>query len=431
MVSGKKFYIETFGCQMNVHDSEKISGVLNEEGFSPAERPADSDLIVLNTCSIREKAEQKFFSELGRIKRLKRKNPKLKIAVAGCIAQQMGNEIFGRAPYVDFVFGPQNIHLLRNLIKTDKADAATEDNPEVAEIDLPVKRAKGGRAWVSIMYGCNNFCSYCIVPFTRGRERSRPSGNIIREIEDLVKGGFKEVTLLGQNVNSYRSDTGFPGLLEKVNGIEGIERIRFITSHPRDLSEELIGAMGRLEKVCEHIHLPLQSGSSSVLERMRRGYTYEDYLKKVNALRAALPGISITTDVITGFPGETEDDHRMTLKALEEIGYDGIFAFKFSPRKGTVAASMAGQVAEETKSERILHILELQDGITLRKNKSLEGSVQEVLVEGPSETDPERLTGRTRTNKIVNFKGASARVGQILHVRISRGRKHSLDGEAV
>ncbi|MCL5022828.1 MAG: tRNA (N6-isopentenyl adenosine(37)-C2)-methylthiotransferase MiaB [Nitrospirae bacterium] len=426
---GKRFYIETFGCQMNVHDSEKISGVLSREGYRAADSAGESDLIVFNTCSIRHKAEQKFFSRLGRIRKLKKKNPNLRIAVAGCIAQQQGEKVLKRAPYVDFVFGPQNIHLLADLVRRSAPTVADGDNPGLAEKDLPAIRASGSRAWVAVMYGCNNFCSYCVVPYTRGRERSRPSANILREIEELAERGFREVTLLGQNVNSYRSEIGFPELLEKINSVAGIERIRFVTSHPRDLSERLISAIGELEKVCEHFHLPLQSGSTRILESMNRGYSYDEYRRRIDRLRSKVPGISLTTDIITGFPGETDADHQQTISALADVEFDGIFAFKFSPRTGTAAAVMNPQVMDEIKSRRILEILEVQDEITLKLNKKLEGSVQKVLVEGLSETDNKVLSGRTRSNKIVNFVGNAFCIGSTVPVRIVRARKHSLDGE--
>jgi len=414
---------------MNVHDSEKISGLLTEEGYSEAESAKDSDLVIFNTCSIRQKAEQKFFSGLGRIKALKRKRPDLKIAVAGCIAQQMGDRIFRRAPYVDFVFGPQNIHRVIDLIQRRSSSIANDDNQEIAYTDLPVLRKEKGRAWVSITYGCNNFCSYCIVPYTRGMERSRPSGNILKEIRGLSEEGFREVTLLGQNVNSYRSDMNFAGLLGEINSISGIERIRFVTSHPRDLSGELISAISMLDKVCDHIHLPLQSGSDRILGLMNRGYTFHDYCKQVDSLRKSVPGISITTDIIAGFPGEKEDDHMMTINALKNVEFDGIFAFKFSPRQGTKAAAMGPQVDDEMKSKRLTEILQVQDSITLKLNKKLENSIQEILVEGPSETDNDMVTGRTRSNKIVNFKGNDNLKGKVVHVRIVLARKHSFEGE--
>lgn len=393
--------------------------------------PREADVIIFNTCSIREKAEQKFFSELGRIKHLKKKRPGIKIAVAGCIAQHRGEEIFKRASHVDIVFGPQNIHKLKDLLMGQDNAIAIEDNPHIGDLELPVLRNEQGRAWVSIMYGCNNFCTYCVVPYTRGRERSRPAESIIKEIEELAGEGFKEVTLLGQNVNSYRSSTDFPGLLRAINEIEGIERIRFVTSHPKDLSAELIRAMGELDKVCEHIHLPLQSGSSRILKSMNRGYDYNDYRRKVDLLRKEVNNIAITTDIIAGFPGEREDDHALTLKALREIEYDGIFAFKYSPREGTVAAKMEGQLDDETKLRRLQEILNIQDNITLKINKKLEGSIQEVLIEGRSETDPSMLTGRTRTNKIVNFRAEGYSPGMLITVRIVEAKRHSLLGEVL
>lgn len=414
---------------MNVHDSEKIAGILSQEGLSMTSNPKDADVIIFNTCSIREKAEQKFFSELGRIKHLKRKKPGIKIAVAGCIAQHKGEEIFKRAPHVDIVFGPQNIHRLGELLAVTGTAIANEDNPDLADIDLPVLRRDQGRAWVSIMYGCNNFCSYCVVPYTRGRERSRPSENIIEEIKELADQGFKEVTLLGQNVNSYKSSLDFPGLLRVINNINGIERIRFVTSHPKDLSIELIAAMRDLDKVCEHIHLPLQSGSSRVLRLMNRGYDYDEYRRKVDLLRNEINGIAITTDIIAGFPGETEEDHNLTIRALKEIEYDGIFAFKYSPREGTVAATMEGQLDEEAKLRRLQEILNVQDEITLKINKKLEGSVQEILIEGKSESDSSMMTGRTRTNKIVNFEGNGYSSGTLITVKVIEAKKHSLLGQ--
>ncbi len=425
----RKFYIDTFGCQMNMHDSEKMAGLLSEEGYSPVDNPGEADIIIFNTCSVREKAEQKFFSELGRIKSLKKKRPALKIGVAGCIAQAQGKKILKRAPHVDFVFGPQNIHLLHRLIDANASVIANADNPEIAETDLPVMRGAKGRAWVSVIYGCNNFCSYCIVPYTRGRERSRPSHNILEEIEDLAGKGFKEVTLLGQNVNSYLSDINFPSLLKKINSIRGIERVRFVTSHPRDLSNELISAMCSLDRVCEHIHLPLQSASDRILRLMNRGYLFDEYRRKVDMIRSMVKEISITTDIITGFPGETGADHADTLKALRDIEFDGIFAFKFSPRTGTKAALMENHIAEGVKSERLSEILEVQDKITLKLNKKFENSIQEILVEGFSETDKNFLTGRTRSNKIVNFKGDDSWRGRIIRVKIIEAKRHSLKGE--
>ncbi len=425
----KRVYIHTFGCQMNVHDSEKMAGILEGKGYLQTDNIQKADLIIYNTCSIRQKAEQKFYSELGRIKSYKKRKPGLKIAVAGCIAQQEGKNIFKKAPHVDLVLGPQNLQVLRCVTKKTFERVATADNPDIATKDLPVKRTEGVSAWVTIMYGCNNFCSYCIVPYTRGRERSRPSENVYREVSELAMMGYKEITLLGQNVNSYSSDVDFPGLLKMLDRIGGIERIRFVTSHPKDLSLDLIREMSDLPKVCEHIHLPMQSGSSRILKGMNRKYTYDIYSRKVSELRRHIPDIAITTDIITGFPGETEKDHGLTIDALREIAFDGIFAFKFSPRPGTKAASLEDLLTEEEKSERLYEILELQDEITLRKNRSLEGTVQEILIEGKSETNRNLFSGRTRTNKIVTIPKDSLEKGDLIKVEVVRGRKHSLEGK--
>ncbi len=424
----KNVYIRTFGCQMNIHDSEKMFGILEQEGYTETSDPNDAELIIFNTCSIRQKAEQKFYSELGRIKTFKKKRPGMQIAVAGCIAQQEGENILRKAPYVSFIFGPQNIHALKKLVSGRIAATALKDNSEIEKTDLPVKRSDKVNAWVTIIYGCNNFCSYCIVPYTRGIERSRPANHILAEVKELAERGYKEITLLGQNVNSYRSETNFPGLLRILNGVGEIERVRFVTSHPKDLSDELIDVMADLPKVCEHIHLPLQSGSDKILQMMNRGYSIKEYKQKVSKLREKIPNISITTDIIAGFPGETDDDHVLTIEALKNIEFDGIFAFKFSPRPGTKASVMENQLPGGLKSIRLSQILELQDKITETKNKLLVGSFQEILLEGESETDPKKLTGRTRTNKIVNIPLMDIRKGTLISVEITKGRKHSLEG---
>lgn len=429
--SPRKVFIRTFGCQMNVHDSEKMFGILEGEGYSAIENPHKADLIIFNTCSIRQKAEQKFFSELGRFKYLKKRNPELKIVVAGCIAQHEGKNILQRAPFVDFIFGPQNIHILKSFLYGNSKPVSLEDNPNIFTIDLPVKRENGVKAWVTIMYGCNNFCSYCVVPYTRGRERSRPSENIYSEVLRLAEDGYKEITLLGQNVNSYKSDIDFPELLSRINRVGGIERIRFITSNPKDFSNDLMESIEKLPKVCEHIHLPIQSGSDKILKLMNRRYTYDEYRDKVLSLRKKIPDISITSDIIVGFPGETENDHMLTLKALREMEFDGIYAFKFSARKGTKAAMIKDNVADEIKLHRLREILFVQDEITSRKNKSLEGTIQEVLIEGESETDKSKMTGRTRTNKIVNISGSNIDKGTLLCVEIKKGRRHSLEGAII
>ncbi|NWF52693.1 MAG: tRNA (N6-isopentenyl adenosine(37)-C2)-methylthiotransferase MiaB [Nitrospirae bacterium] len=427
----KSVYIRTFGCQMNFHDSEKMLGILEKEGFTETDNPSNADIIIFNTCSIRQKAEQKFYSELGRSISYKKRKTGMKIVIGGCIAQQEGKNIFKRFPDVDSVLGPQNIYMLKDLIMGKRSSIAIDDNPEIVNINLPLKRADRLRAWVTIMYGCNNFCSFCIVPYTRGRERSRPSEHIISEVNKLAEDGYKEITLLGQNVNSYNSDLDFPGLLRHLNKIEGIKRIRFVTSHPRDLKDDLINAISELQKVCEHIHLPLQSGSNRILKLMNRGYTYEEYADKILRIREKVKGISITSDIIVGFPGETDEDYLKTMTALKEIEFDGIFSFKYSARPKTIASKMECQINDDTKSDRLKHLIEIQDKITEMKNKALEGTVQEVLLEGESETDKNKFTGRTRSNKIVNFQKINIQKGSILLVEITKGRKHSLEGKPI
>lgn len=426
----KNVFIYTYGCQMNVHDSEKMIGRLAHEGYTEASKPEDADVLIFNTCAIRAKAEQKFYSQLGRAKILKKKKPGLKIAVAGCIAQDAKERLFRRAPHVDFSVGPQNIHLISDLLSEKIPRTSLQENPGIATLEYDVKRADSIKAWISIMYGCNNFCTYCIVPYTRGREVSRPSSSVVSEIKDLVCKGYKEVTLLGQNVNSYRSDTDFAGLLRKVHDT-GILRIRFVTSHPRDLSHDLIRAMSELPNVCEHIHLPLQSGSDKILRLMNRGYDYAGYIEKIALLRENIPGIAVTTDIISGFPGENEDDYLLTVRALEEVGFDGIFAFNFSPRKGTKAAEINDQVPEHIKTERLNNILKVQEHMTFEKNRLLEGTVQEILIEGLSETDSTMMTGRTRTNKIVNIPVVPEPAGTLLPVLIRSARLHSLTAEKI
>jgi tRNA-2-methylthio-N6-dimethylallyladenosine synthase len=411
---------------MNMHDSEKMAGLLAESGYSSTENPEHADLIIFNTCAIREKAEQKFYSQLGRIKNLKKKNKDLKIAVTGCVAQDAKGKIFKKAPFVDYVLGPQNIHMITEL-PVKKQHIATDESDEISLKEFVARRQSNAKAWVSIMYGCNNFCSYCIVPYTRGREVSRPSNSILSEINELASRGYQEVTLLGQNVNSYSSDMGFIDLLRQIDAI-GMNRVRFVTSHPRDFSSSLIDAISKLPSLCEHVHLPIQSGSDSILKAMNRGYTYEEYKRKIDLLRKLIPDIAITTDVIAGFPGETEEDYLCTLKALKEIEFDGVFAFKYSRRKGTKACEMSGQISDRVKAERLANILLLQEGITYHKNKALERSVQEVLIEGPSETDHSLLTGRTRSNKIVTVPNSSEKSGSLIFVKILKARQHSLLG---
>lgn len=420
---------------MNVHDSEKISGILSGSGYGQADSFSDADVIVLNTCNIRQKAEQKFYSELGRLRTIKKNNPDLKIAVAGCIAQQQGDAIFKKFPYVDFIFGPDNIDSLQTWIKGNTMQTSLKYNPGYHIKTLPMKRVGRVRAWVSIMYGCDNFCAYCVVPYTRGRERSRPYKDIYDEVVSLTGQGFKEITLLGQNVNSYGKNlpekVDFSDLLRMLHEIQGLQRIRFVTSHPRDISEKPINTMRDLPKICNHIHLPIQSGSDKILASMNRGYSYRDYKNKIDMLKAAIPDIAVTTDIITGFPGETDEDFRLTVNALSEIEYDGIFAFKYSERPDTKALALPDHIDENTKSGRLSQILKLQEVITFKKNKLLEGEPLEVLVEGASETDSSKLTGRTRTNKIVNFYGNKNDIGSSVMIRILEAKPHSLFGEKV
>jgi len=427
---------------MNVHDSEKISGILSEAGYQPVDESKKADVVVLNTCNIRQKAAQKLYSDLGRLKIIKKQRPGLRIAVAGCIAQQEGRSIFKRFPYVDFIFGPNNIDSLENWIKNGSQFTvhgsrltALNDNPDYHTKVLPLNRIGRVKAWVSIMYGCDNFCAYCVVPYTRGREKSRPVKDILTEVQDLAEKGYKEITLLGQNVNSYgknlKEEMNFPDLLKVLHEIEGIDRIRFVTSHPKDFSEDLVRTVKDLPKVCKHIHLPLQAGSDRVLSLMNRRYTYIEYKEKIDKLRLEIPKISVTTDIITGFPGETEDDFEHTLNALREIEYDGIFAFKYSKRPGTRALELPGHLDEEVKSRRLSKLLELQELITYRKNRELEGIILEVLIEGVSQTDPEKLTGRTKTNKIVNFNGEKKETGLTVNIKILEAKQHSLFGERV
>lgn len=426
---------------MNFHDSERIAGILSAEGYTLTDKPENADLIFFNTCSIREKAEQKFYSDLGRMRRLKKMKPYLKIGVGGCIAQQEGEGIFERFPYVNLIIGTQNIESLAEVIRAERK-ISLEERPDYVSAKIPSLRADSVKAWVSIMYGCNNFCSYCVVPYTRGRERSRAWIDIYREVESLAHDGYKEVTLLGQNVNSYGRDLeggiDFSDLLQKLHKIKGIERIRFVTSHPKDLSLKLTRAMKDLPMVCEHIHLPLQSGSDRILRLMNRKYTYEDYKDKVNVLRREIPEIAITTDIITGFPGETEDDFEKTLMAIDEVRYDGIFAFKYSRRPSTSAFNLPDNLSEEERSERLKRVLEIQDTVTLEKNRELVGKEFEILVEGKSKTDKDKMTGRTRTNKIVNFNGrkdqigdSTLRAGEMIKIRITEAKLHSLSGECL
>ena len=433
----KSYHIITFGCQMNEHDSERMAGILEAQGYEPAAGPDDADMVILNTCSIREKAEQKFYSELGRLALLKTGDGRKRtIAVAGCIAQQEGARLVSRTPAVDLVIGPSDLARLGGLADrleaTGRPVVETGGDPEYHHRLVPSSRRDGLKAWVSIMYGCDNFCTYCVVPHLRGRERSRPASDIVGEIRVLAGKGYREVTLLGQNVNSYgkglADGSTFPGLLRMVHGVEGIERVRFVTSHPRDLSDDLIAAIRDLSKVCESLHLPVQSGSDRVLKAMNRRYTAAEYRDKIARLRAAVPDIVLTTDIIAGFPGEGDSDFNETLRLLREIEFDGIFAFKYSRRPGTAALALHEHVPEAVKDERLSMVFKLQQDITARRNGRHVGTVQEILVDGKSKKG-DTISGRTRGNKVVNFPGSPDLIGSIVNVRILSAGQNSLTGE--
>lgn len=436
-----KYHIITYGCQMNTHDSEIISGVLEEHDYRETNDLNDADLIILNTCCVRENAERKVYGRIGNLKYYKRKNPNLVIAVTGCMVQlpHVIKYISEKLPYVDLLFGIRNIGKLPQYIE-DARDATSplikvnQEEHHLGE-NLPVKREDNIKAWVTITYGCNNFCSYCIVPYVRGREESRKPHEIIEEVKQLARKGYSEIILLGQNVNSYGKDLDnditFPKLLRKINKIDGIKRIRFLTSHPKDLSDELILAMRDCEKVCEHIHLPVQAGSNRILEKMNRKYTREHYIKLIEKLRYHIPNIAITTDIIVGFPGETEQDFQDTLDLIKTVEFDSAFTFIYSKRKGTPAAKMENQVDDEIKKERLNKLMKLQDSISAKKNYKLKYKVLEVLVEGKSKNNPERLSGRTRSIKLVNFKGTDDLIGKLVNVRIVVPHTWSMIGELV
>jgi tRNA-2-methylthio-N6-dimethylallyladenosine synthase len=435
----KKYYIQTFGCQMNVHDSEQIAALLTSAGYERTNNAVSADYIILNTCSIREKAAQKAYSQLGRFRGLKRKNSRLVIGVGGCLAQQWGEKFFKKAPYLDIVFGTRNFHRLPELINAVETtclpvvETALDESPESAAAVTAMPQNGQVSAYVTIMQGCDNFCAYCVVPYLRGREESRKPDDIIAEVERLAAHGIKEVTLLGQNVNSYGKGllkgTDFAGVLRRVGKIRGIERIRFTTSHPKDLSLELIRCYAEVDKLCEHIHLPVQSGSDQVLRRMNRGYNREEYMEKVARLREVCPDISITSDMIVGFPGETDEDFQESIDLMKNIRFDNLFSFKYSERYGTAAADFDGKVGERIKGERLQILQSLQETHTLEKNKKMEGQVMDVLVEGRSKNSSGEAMGRTRTNKIVNLKGSPALIGKTTPVVITLAYQHSLRGE--
>jgi tRNA-2-methylthio-N6-dimethylallyladenosine synthase len=438
-VTAKKLYIRTFGCQMNEYDSAKMADVLGaSDGLTQTNDPDEADVILFNTCSVREKAQEKVFSDLGRVKHLKKNKPDLVIGVGGCVASQEGAAIVQRAPYVDVVFGPQTLHRLPALIQRRRATGKPQVDisfPEIEKFDhLPPPRVEGVTAFVSIMEGCSKYCSFCVVPYTRGEEVSRPLDDVLTEVADLAALGVREVNLLGQNVNAYRgsdSATGnadFATVLEHVAEIPGIDRIRYTTSHPKEFTQRLVDAYARVPQLVDHVHLPVQAGSDRVLAAMKRGYTVLEYKSIIRRLRTVRPQISISSDFIVGFPGETEADFAKTLALVDEIRFDASFSFVYSRRPGTPAADLHDDTPGEVKLARLQRLQAAINDHAGAISASMVGSTQRILVEGPSKRDPNELHGRTGNNRIVNFAGAAALIGQMIDVRITDAFPHSLRG---
>lgn len=434
----KSYHILTYGCQMNEHDSEKISGILTSIGYEETEDEKDADLVIFNTCLIRENAELKFFGKLGEIKGLKRSKPDMLVAVCGCMMQkqEIREKIMKTFSFVDIIFGTNTIHELPDLIynvdfKQHKSIGII-DNTELIYENMPKVRKYNYKALVNITYGCNNFCSYCVVPYVRGREKSREPAEIINEVKKLAEDGCKEITLLGQNVNSYgnslESEFSFAQLLLELNKINGIERIRFMTSHPKDLTDDLIQVIKECDKICNHIHLPIQSGSNKILDKMNRKYTKEHYLDIVSKIKAAIPNVSITTDIIVGFPGETEEDFQETVDVVKNVAYDSAFTYLYSIREGTKAAQMEDQIPDETKHKRFDELLNVLYPIVYEKNKQCMGKTYSVLVESVSKSSETFLTGRTEHFRIVHFKGSEDLIGQIVNVKITKVKTFHMEG---
>ena len=437
----KKVFIKTFGCQMNEYDSDKMADVMGAaEGYEPTPDVEQADLILFNTCSVREKAQEKVFSDLGRVKHLKQKG--VLIGVGGCVASQEGAAIIERAPYVDVVFGPQTLHRLPELLDARRDQGRPQVDirfPEIEKFDhLPPAKVDGPTAFVSIMEGCSKYCSYCVVPYTRGEEVSRPLDDVLVEVAGLAEQGVREVTLLGQNVNAWRGRMGdtqeiadFALLVEYVAEIPGIERIRYTTSHPNEFTPRLIEAYGRVPQLAGHLHLPVQHGSDRILMAMKRGYTAMEYKSTIRKLRAVRPDIALSSDFIVGFPGETEDDFGRMMKLIDDVGYDNSFSFIFSPRPGTPAAALADDTPHEVKLRRLQHLQAAIEANVRRISDSLVGTVQRILVEGPARKDASELCGRTECNRVVNFAGPERLVGQMVDVAITQAYAHSLRGEVV
>ena len=430
-----KYYIKTFGCQMNVNDSEKMAGILKTLGYTPTENWEEADVILVNTCSVREKPDQKVLSALGEFKKVKKHNPNAVIGVCGCLAQRAGYEIYQKAPFIDMVFGTTNIHHLPNLLEEAKSgNKAIEILEEIDENEnlldqFPTVRENKYTAFVTVIRGCDKKCTYCIVPTTRGRERSRRIGDILREVQYLVEDGVREIHLIGQNVTAYGKDFGdvkFWELLKAVAEVDGVERIRFTTGHPRDLDEDTIKVMADLPQICEALHLPIQAGSDRILQAMDRGYTQKEYLHKIELLKKYIPNIALSTDIIVGFPGETYDDYLETVKVLKEVEYDQVFAFKYSPRPGTPAAGLPMTESPEELSKRLNDLINLQKDITFKKNLEYQDKVVEILVEEINQEN--KLVGRTRTNKLVYAEGNPEYLGRLVNVKIEKVNRFSLEG---
>lgn len=436
----KTYYIFNYGCQMNASDTEHYAGQLEELGYMPAEDFHAADVIIVNTCCVRESAEKKIAGKIGELKNVKTKNPEVVICVAGCMAQKDGEKLLKKHPQVDLLLGTAYVNDFKNILTDYLADRKgalyTDLTIHQSEFEGKMVRQSPFSAWIPIMYGCNNFCTYCIVPYVRGRERSRAIENIVAEIEQAVKEGYKEFTLLGQNVNSYGKDFGekdaFAKLLRRVNEIEGVERVRYMTSHPRDMNEEVIKAVAECEHVCENFHVPFQAGSNEILRKMNRGYTREKYLELIKMIRSYVPDAAITTDIIVGFPGETEQDFEDTLALVQEVGFDAAFTFIYSKRSGTPAAKMEGQVPLDVKKDRLNRLMEVQNLSSLHRNEEMLGKVVEVLAEGPSR-NPAVWTGRTRTNKIVLWpvEGKVYQPGDKVMVKIDTAQTWLVKGKAV
>jgi tRNA-2-methylthio-N6-dimethylallyladenosine synthase len=428
----RRYHLTTFGCQMNEHDSERMKGMLESLGYAESQTRDQADLILFNTCSIRENADNRFLAHLGEAKRLKEEQPDLVVGIGGCWAQSVKEEIFARFPFVDVAFGPGQVHKLAEFLTSDSLSAQGYFEFEGFTGHLPAKRAREFQAWVQISVGCNSVCAFCVVPSTRGREVSRPPDELVEEVRRLAEDGVREVTLLGQNVNSYGRDLPrerritFAQLLEQI-AATGIDRIRYTSPHPKDMREDVIRAHARLPSLCQHMHLPLQSGSSTILKRMRRTYNRERYLNRVALIREHVPDCAITTDIIVGFPGESEEDFKQTLEVAEEVGYDGAFTFAYSPRRGTEAATLPDQIPHEVKVERLERLVEVIQRRAHERARRFVGRTLEVLVEGPSRTDPNRLRGRSTHNKVVNFDGLAS-PGEIVEVEITAATSQTLSG---